>query len=929
MTGPASFLEAQAVFEAKLPGYTRRAHQLALAERVEQAIADEGILLAQAGTGTGKSFALMGPAIISGRRTVVAVPTKALQDQYCVAPWTRILTADLRYITAGQVTEGMELAAFDENPATSRGYRQYRKATVISADTIQRPCYRITFDDGTVITSSAEHRWLVSNNMGSKWMTTEDLREAAGKRVGSSVVRLFDAWEGNKTWDAGYLAAAYDGEGHLAQHRSPRGHAPSAVTTALVFSQKPNVMLDQVRKSLDELGFPYRMSERADCHQVYISHRRNIVRLLGQVRPERLLQKFDIGALGAINMHRRVQVVRKDFIGMMPVVAIKTTTGTYIAEGLASHNCGDLTFLEENLGTEFSWAILKGRSNYPCWVKAKAVEAPTYGQREVLKSMAENESPREGKIIDRESFPALSREEWRAFSMSADECPGASSCPFANQCFTERAKARAAAAQVVVTNLAYLLQDLKLRLASNDNVVLLGEIEQLVIDEAHMLPEAVTSALEDSMSEYTFKVLARDLAGYLEDFGRDTESTLDIERATEALWAALVQSYGAWAKGDQRVTDPMALTVTQLISPDGFGDLFAGLYQAIEAARDEVKATRAMTDDEEIRRARMMRRTASAMQRIFDFTTDPPEKTVRWAEPEDKVIRGERFRRYTFRSAPVQVGPFLRATIWERVPAVLSSATLAAGTDFTPLMDLMGLRKDEAGTYDAGSPFDFGRQATLLVPPKDAPDPRDQTVAWRSYAQAVTQFLVTRSQGGALLLFTSRSAMKESYEALAPGFRAAGLHVMIQDGDTPSGQLVRAMKENGNAVLFALRTFFQGIDIQGRALRLVIIDKLPFPVPSDLVYKAREADLIRRYRSEWAGFTRLMIPSMILDLTQAFGRLIRHRDDYGVVAILDPRLSSKRYGAQILKALPPASLTRDPAEAAAFLEAIIEEPAHY
>ena len=127
-------------------------------------------------------------------------------------------------------------------------------------------------------------------------------------------------------------------------------------------------------------------------------------------------------------------------------------------------------------------------------------------------------------------------------------------------------------------------------------------------------------------------------------------------------------------------------------------------------------------------------------------------------------------------------------------------------------------------------------------------------------------------------------------------------------------------------MLFALRTVFQGIDVQGRALRLVVIDKLPFPVPSDLVYRAREEALIRRHNDKWAGFTRLMIPSMILDLTQAFGRLIRHADDYGVVAILDSRLSGKRYGTQIIKALPPATLTTDAEEAAMFLDSIGEPP---
>jgi len=133
---------------------------------------------------------------------------------------------------------------------------------------------------------------------------------------------------------------------------------------------------------------------------------------------------------------------------------------------------------------------------------------------------------------------------------------------------------------------------------------------------------------------------------------------------------------------------------------------------------------------------------------------------------------------------------------------------------------------------------------------------------------------------------------------------------------------VRQFREHGNAVIFGLRTFFEGIDIPGEALRLVVIDKLPFAVPSDILIQARVDALIRRYNDRWAGFTRMTIPSMILVLTQAFGRLIRHADDAGLVAILDNRLRTKRYGPQILAALPPATQIEDLKDAADYLESI-------
>jgi ATP-dependent DNA helicase DinG len=268
------------------------------------------------------------------------------------------------------------------------------------------------------------------------------------------------------------------------------------------------------------------------------------------------------------------------------------------------------------------------------------------------------------------------------------------------------------------------------------------------------------------------------------------------------------------------------------------------------------------------------------------------------------------------------VAPFLRGALWDVVPALLSSATLAAGKDFSYLAETLGLEPGEAVTYDAGTPFDYQSQMLLFTPEKGLPEPKSGQAgaAWRTYAQAVTLDLVTKSKGGALLLFTSRSALNESYKALAGMLQMQGLTVLKQD-DAPTSSLIRQFKQDGNAVLFGLRTFFEGVDVQGSALRLVVLDKLPFAVPTDLVNRARCEALVRQY-GKWADWDRLTVPQMILILTQGIGRLIRHRDDRGVVAILDPRLSSKSYGRRIIGALPPARRTTRPEEAMDFLAAL-------
>lgn len=582
---------------------------------------------------------------------------------------------------------------------------------------------------------------------------------------------------------------------------------------------------------------------------------------------------------------------------------------------------GDLPFLAEHLGVDFDFAILKGRSNYPCWAKAEGLTWPSTMQKEVLgrmKEMGDRQSIIEGKIIDREDFPALSEDEWMPFSMSASECPGAKHCPFAEKCFAERAKNKAAEAQVVITNTAYLMQDLILRRQTEGNVALLGDYALLAVDEAHNLPEAATSALEDTIGEGTFIRLGRDMAGYLVAEGGNESVAEKIEQAVEVLWNQLQMRHSDFILRAPSKTDPMPLTVPTIIGE--LGDGFRGLYQAIEAARDEIKATPAMDERGKTLRYRLMRRSADWLARIMAFATDDPAETIRWAEAETKKIRGEMRTRLYLRSAPVSVAPFLRSAMWDAVPTILSSATLAAGNDFGYLSETVGLGKDEALTYDAGSPFDYPRQVRLFVPGKDMPEPDRKTMTtWRAYAQATTRELVLRSGGGALLLFTSTTAMREAHDALAHQFRAHGLSVLRQ-GERPTSELIRAFKADGNAVLFGLKTFMEGIDVPTKALRLVVLDKLPFAVPSDLLYQARCEAINRRYNDRWSSFTRLTIPSMILVLTQAFGRLIRHRDDMGVVAILDSRLSTKRYGPTILKALPPARRTSSIEEVAAFLE---------
>lgn len=263
--------------------------------------------------------------------------------KYCVAPETKILTADLRWVEANTLLKGDKLLAFDEEgryvkDVKKRG-RRFKAAYVESAKIVKQPCYELEFEDGTKIRCSSDHRWLVGGNQSAKWVTTEHLSLISGRE--SRIIKPVDVWEVQNTRDSGYLAAAFDGEGSLDQ-RDLSDQPKGIFSTKLVMAQKGNAMLSQVLSSLKEEGF------EASCHlrkneSIYnvqiLGGRHEMLRFLGSIRPHRLLYKFDPDKLGLIKNNRTVRIVSKTYIGEQDVVALATDAKTYFAEGFASHNC--------------------------------------------------------------------------------------------------------------------------------------------------------------------------------------------------------------------------------------------------------------------------------------------------------------------------------------------------------------------------------------------------------------------------------------------------------------------------------------------------------------------------------------------------------------------------------------------------------------
>lgn len=258
---------------------------------------------------------------------------------YCVAPETRVLTRDLKWVPIMSLRVGDVLVGFDEmsEPGNGRSsrWRQWRPSIVERLELLDRSCYDLTFEDGTFVRCATDHRWLASNTEGAKWVPASKLVPGV-----SAVAKPLDVWREDASRSGGYLAAAFDGEGHIQQDdlsAKPRGIR----RFRLGFAQKENAMLSTVQQQLSDHGFRFSLggNKKTGVHHVHVSNREDVLRFLGSIRPVRLLGKFDPKAMGAMSPLRAVKLVSKVDSGVRGVVNIETSTKTYIAEGLASHNC--------------------------------------------------------------------------------------------------------------------------------------------------------------------------------------------------------------------------------------------------------------------------------------------------------------------------------------------------------------------------------------------------------------------------------------------------------------------------------------------------------------------------------------------------------------------------------------------------------------
>ena len=557
----------------------------------------------------------------------------------------------------------------------------------------------------------------------------------------------------------------------------------------------------------------------------------------------------------------------------------------------------DIPFVQSHV-RDFKAALVKGMGNYLCLDRLQderqfqqLVGQPSFAR---LLDLVETDSW-DG---DLDLLPVSLTPDTRArVAADPDQCAWRS-CPFFADCYVRKMRERAREAQIIVVNHTLLLID-----AAMDGW-LLPERDVVVLDEAHHLEEEATRAFTATVSPG--RVLS--LLGLRRV--REHADAGVVQRATAAnndAWDALVLVADPALRGRQTLTRALEEGLTLASAVD---EVASSLH---EHRPDELDEKETALYDRLVKRARAL---GADLRTVFSLS-DPADHVYyveRVGGPDTDRPARRRSTQIAVSAAPLAVTELLTTKLFDRVPVIATSATLAVGGDFTFFRKRVGLPAAQERVLPLA--FDY-REHALLYVPRMRCEPAFGAASGPYLAELAAQIgsLVRASQGRAFLLFSSQRALQEVRSITTPELQDLGYTVLVQGDGLGRAELVRRFREDPRPVLFGLKSFWEGVDIAGEALSLVVIDKLPFAPPDDPIQEARVARMKAEGENWFGGYT---LPLAILQLKQGLGRLLRTRDDRGVMSILDTRLHTKSYGRQVLAALPPARRTQDLTDVARF-----------
>lgn len=555
--------------------------------------------------------------------------------------------------------------------------------------------------------------------------------------------------------------------------------------------------------------------------------------------------------------------------------------------------------LEKELGREITYAIYKGVGNYVCLAKMNSEEPDPDSELLLESSYLEKDAKRlhawaRSKDVsgDRDDAPEVDRRVWAANSLSGRECVGADTCAWGSGCFAAKAKAKAQTADVVVTNHTLLAIEIV------DAHPILPERDAVIIDEAHEFMDRTTQAVTEELTAARVQRAAAMARKYMP--GKVSEA---FTNAADSFYDAM-NDYGADVKND--------------FSKQGrLSEIPQSLEHPIRKIRESATAVaQTLTSDEEILDPDALAERARVKGAVQEIATiagkllKMGDTHVLWYEPTFSTLY----------LAPLSVSHVLRSNLLTQTPVIATSATLTVGNGFDAMAKSIGFIVGEDGeqdvkdgeidpanlqTMDVGSPFDFANQGMLYLP-KHLPEPtRDGTSP-----QVLEELgeLIDAAGGRTLALFSSWRGVEAADAHLRNVLKERPISIITQKRGDAVAPLVERFAKDETSVLLGTMSLWQGVDVPGSSCILVVIDRLPFPRPDEPVLAARSA---LADTAGGSGFMQVSVPRAALLLAQGAGRLIRSIDDRGVVAIMDSRIVTKRYGSILLNSMPPLWRTND------------------